>query len=241
MSSDCSTLDDRLIKRGTLKVRTHPARASPSARLTGSSRVRFTDDKCARIVLDPRLGAGEAYMDGRIVMERGGVMDCRAGQANNRWEKRGKVWSESRKWEGLSLSRPGGGARMVRNRRRRSQGLRGQMLRNGAIAAWRCSWPHRRRRSRRTIGIKPVELTEPSYSFDTAEQHGIKVSVLAKGFARPFAIEFLPGGDLLIVERGDGPAHAARRDRRQPAARCRAGRGHAAAGRGRSSASACRT
>jgi glucose/arabinose dehydrogenase len=28
--------------------------------------------------------------------------------------------------------------------------------------------------------------------------------VLAKGFARPFAIEFLPGGDLLIAERGVG-------------------------------------
>jgi len=54
------------------------------------------------------------------------------------------------------------------------------------------------------VGIKPVELTQPSYTFDTAEQHGIKVSVLAKGFARPFAIEFLPGGDLLIVERGAG-------------------------------------
>jgi glucose/arabinose dehydrogenase len=54
------------------------------------------------------------------------------------------------------------------------------------------------------IGIKPVELTQSSYTFDTAEQHGIKVSVLAKGFARPFAIEFLPDGDLLIVERGAG-------------------------------------
>jgi glucose/arabinose dehydrogenase len=54
------------------------------------------------------------------------------------------------------------------------------------------------------IGIKPVELTQPSYTFDTAEQHGIKVSVLAKLSARPFAIEFLPGGDLLIVERGMG-------------------------------------
>ncbi len=54
------------------------------------------------------------------------------------------------------------------------------------------------------IGIKPLELTQPSYTFDTAEQHGIKVSVLAKGFARPFAIEFLPGGDLLIAERGSG-------------------------------------
>lgn len=53
-------------------------------------------------------------------------------------------------------------------------------------------------------GIAPVELGSEPYVFDTAEQHGIKVSVLAKGFARPFAIEFLPDGDLLIVERGAG-------------------------------------
>jgi aldose sugar dehydrogenase len=54
------------------------------------------------------------------------------------------------------------------------------------------------------IGIAPVTLGSEPYVFDTAEQHKIKVSVLAKGFARPFAIEFLPGGDLLIVERGAG-------------------------------------
>jgi glucose/arabinose dehydrogenase len=54
------------------------------------------------------------------------------------------------------------------------------------------------------IGITPVELTAPTYTFDTAEQHGIKVSLLATLAARPFAIEFLPGGDLLIVERGMG-------------------------------------
>lgn len=54
------------------------------------------------------------------------------------------------------------------------------------------------------IGIAPVTLASEPYVFDTAEQHKIKVSVLAKGFARPFAIEFLPGGDLLIVERGMG-------------------------------------
>ncbi len=40
------------------------------------------------------------------------------------------------------------------------------------------------------------------YVFDTAEQHGIKVTVLAKGFPRPFAIDFLPDGDLLLAERG---------------------------------------
>jgi glucose/arabinose dehydrogenase len=54
------------------------------------------------------------------------------------------------------------------------------------------------------IGIAPVTLASEPYVFDTAEQHKIKVSVLAKGFARPFAIEFLPDGDLLIVERGTG-------------------------------------
>lgn len=54
------------------------------------------------------------------------------------------------------------------------------------------------------IGIAPVELGSEPYLFDTAEQHGIQVTVVAKGFGRPFAIEFLPGGDLLIVERGAG-------------------------------------
>lgn len=53
-------------------------------------------------------------------------------------------------------------------------------------------------------GIAPTSLGSEPYVFDTAEQHGIKVTVLAKGFPRPFAIEFLPGGDLLIVERGAG-------------------------------------
>lgn len=53
-------------------------------------------------------------------------------------------------------------------------------------------------------GIAPVPLADAPYEFDTAEQHGIKVTVLAKGFPRPFAIEFLPNGDLLIVERGAG-------------------------------------
>ena len=54
------------------------------------------------------------------------------------------------------------------------------------------------------IGIAPTSLGSQPYTFDTAEQHGIKVTVLAKGFARPFAIEFMPDGDLLIVERGVG-------------------------------------
>ena len=52
------------------------------------------------------------------------------------------------------------------------------------------------------IGIKPVTLDRPSYVFDTAEQHGIKVTPLVRNLARPFAMEFLPNGDLLVSERG---------------------------------------
>jgi glucose/arabinose dehydrogenase len=52
------------------------------------------------------------------------------------------------------------------------------------------------------IGIAPVALTESSYVFDTAEQHGIKVTVLAKGLPRSFGMVFLPDGDLLVSERG---------------------------------------
>jgi glucose/arabinose dehydrogenase len=54
------------------------------------------------------------------------------------------------------------------------------------------------------IGAAPVTLANTPYVFDTAEQHKIKVSVVAKGMARPFAIEFLPNGDLLVSERGGG-------------------------------------
>lgn len=52
------------------------------------------------------------------------------------------------------------------------------------------------------IGMAPVMLTQPSYVFDTAEQHGIKVTVLAKGLPRAFGMAFLPDGDLLVSERG---------------------------------------
>ncbi len=52
------------------------------------------------------------------------------------------------------------------------------------------------------IGIAPVMLSEGSYVFDTAEQHSIKVTVLAKGLPRGFGMAFLPDGDLLVSERG---------------------------------------
>ena len=52
------------------------------------------------------------------------------------------------------------------------------------------------------IGAAPTILRAEPYVFDTAEQHGITVSVVAKGFARPFALEVLPGGDMLVAVRG---------------------------------------
>ena len=54
------------------------------------------------------------------------------------------------------------------------------------------------------IGVAPVTLTESSYVFDTAEQHKIRVVVVAKGLKHPFAIAPLPSGDALVSERG-GP------------------------------------
>lgn len=49
-------------------------------------------------------------------------------------------------------------------------------------------------------GVTPPPLAD-SYRFDTAEQHGIVVTVVARGFASAFALAFLPNGDLLLAER----------------------------------------
>jgi glucose/arabinose dehydrogenase len=51
------------------------------------------------------------------------------------------------------------------------------------------------------LGIAPVTLADTPYVFDTAEQHKIRVSVIARGLAHPFSLAFLPNGDALIVER----------------------------------------
>lgn len=51
-------------------------------------------------------------------------------------------------------------------------------------------------------GIAAVHLGSGPYTFDTAEQHKLKVTVVAKGLAHPFSIAFLPNGDALFVERG---------------------------------------
>jgi aldose sugar dehydrogenase len=50
--------------------------------------------------------------------------------------------------------------------------------------------------------IAPLPLTQPSYSFDTAEQHRLRAVVVARGLNHPFALVMLPDGDALVSERG---------------------------------------
>jgi glucose/arabinose dehydrogenase len=52
------------------------------------------------------------------------------------------------------------------------------------------------------IGLPVAPLGAGPWMFDTAEQHKIRVSVVTKGLSHPWAIAFLPGGEMLITERG---------------------------------------
>jgi aldose sugar dehydrogenase len=54
------------------------------------------------------------------------------------------------------------------------------------------------------LGPRPVAVASTPYTFDTAEQHGIKVSVVVRGLAHPFSFAFLPNGDALVAERSGG-------------------------------------
>lgn len=60
--------------------------------------IRFADDRVARqIMMDPRLGAAESFMDGRLIIERGDVMQLVALlRANNPWERHGELRAPSR-------------------------------------------------------------------------------------------------------------------------------------------------
>ncbi len=55
--------------------------------------IRLTDDKVPRdVIMDPRLGAAEAFMDGRLVIEEGDIMGLvTLLRANNRWDKGGAI------------------------------------------------------------------------------------------------------------------------------------------------------
>ncbi|HVF37329.1 MAG TPA: cyclopropane-fatty-acyl-phospholipid synthase family protein [Sphingomicrobium sp.] len=69
----------RLIRRGELTIIDHDGKAhhygKPDPNI-GSVRARLTDRRAAfKIASDPRIGAGEAYMDGQFVVEQGDIRD----------------------------------------------------------------------------------------------------------------------------------------------------------------------
>ncbi|ABC63661.1 SAM-dependent methyltransferase [Erythrobacter litoralis] len=80
------------ITRGTLEVIGHKGDSETFGTPTEGYpdvTVRFADRKTARdILLDPRLGAGECFMDGRLIVEKGGgIMEMiQLIRANTPWE-----------------------------------------------------------------------------------------------------------------------------------------------------------
>ena len=86
----------RMVRHGTLAVTYADGRSRTfGAPVEGFPEValRFTDAKVPRdILLDPRLGVGEAYMDGRIEITRGDVMELVSlARSNNRWEDKASL------------------------------------------------------------------------------------------------------------------------------------------------------
>src|SRR5262245_59576212 len=51
------------------------------------------------------------------------------------------------------------------------------------------------------IGVPVPPVGSGPFVLDTAEQHKIRVTVLARGLSHPWAIAFLPDGGMLITER----------------------------------------
>lgn len=52
-----------------------------------------------------------------------------------------------------------------------------------------------------SIGVPVPPLGEGPWTLDTAEQHKIQVSVVARGLSHPWAIAFLPDENILVTER----------------------------------------
>jgi glucose/arabinose dehydrogenase len=51
------------------------------------------------------------------------------------------------------------------------------------------------------IGISVAPLSDGPFVIDTAEQHKIRVVVMAKGLSHPWSLVFLPDGNMLVTER----------------------------------------
>ncbi len=91
---------DRFLSRGVTQGRLGVVFADGSVSTYGTATpgfpeivIRFTDARVPRdIILDPRLGAAEAFMDGRLLIEEGDVMGLVSLlRANNPWDKGGDI------------------------------------------------------------------------------------------------------------------------------------------------------
>jgi len=71
-----------------------------------------------------------------------------------------------------------------------------------AIALLRVTGPLLAAQQPPPIGVAPVSIGPGPYLFDTAEQHQLRVVVVARGLSRPFSLAMLPNGDALVTERG---------------------------------------
>ncbi len=82
----------------------------------------------------------------------------------------------------------------------RAQGiLSASMSLAAAAIVW---WPSGTYAQQPKMGFAPDALTQSSYTFDTAEQHNVRVVVVLTGLKHPFALALLPDGDALVSERG---------------------------------------
>ena len=59
----------------------------------------------------------------------------------------------------------------------------------------------RGRGTRVSVGVAEVPLLSAPVVFDTAEQHKIRVVIVAAGLSHPWGMAWLPNGDLLVTER----------------------------------------
>ncbi len=56
-------------------------------------------------------------------------------------------------------------------------------------------------RAQQNVGVPVPPLGPGPFVFDTAEQHKIRVTVVAKGLVHPWGLAFLPDGGMLVTER----------------------------------------
>ncbi len=91
---------DRFLSRGVKQGRLGVVFADGSATTYGQQAagfpdivLRLSDDRVPRdIIMDPRLGAAEAYMDGRLILEEGDIMGLvTLLRANSPWDQGGDI------------------------------------------------------------------------------------------------------------------------------------------------------